>query len=347
MSGTNTPLRVIAPNLKKRWSGVTSTIFRLIPIHAQRISIACIGPNLPSDLPRISWLSLLTLRRQERRIWHARRNIEMLVGLLVRQVLGKNFALVFTSAAQRHHSKYTRWLIRKMDCVIATSNSAKSFLEVPARVIMHGVDCTRFSPVSDRSALRAALRLPPNALLVGCFGRIREQKGTDIFVQAMIDAAQENPALVGVIVGQTTSKNIPFLNNLRAQVQAANLEDRILFLGEQPDSKLPSLFASLDIFVAPQRWEGFGLTPLEAMASGVAVITSTAGAFTEMVREGETGYILDPLSRETLVSAIRKLATNRNRLLEMGQNARADMLSHYSIEREAREIEEVYSELLS
>ncbi|WP_432675560.1 glycosyltransferase family 4 protein [Nioella aestuarii] len=286
------------------------------------------------------------LPRRKRRVWHARRNIEMLVGIILRRIFRKNLALVFTSAAQRHHTGYTRWLIRQMERVIATSKGSASFLDVPSRVIMHGIDCTRFVPASDRASVRADLDLPENAFLIGCFGRVREQKGTDIFVQALIEAARDHPDLVGIVIGQTTSNNEPFLEELRARVQNAGLEDRILFLGEQPDAKLPSFFASLDLFIAPQRWEGFGLTPIEAMASGVPVLASTAGAFSEMVIEGETGHILDPMTPEALSTAIRVAAADRDRLRVMGQNARADVLERFNIEREAAEIEEVYQELL-
>jgi len=72
-------------------------------------------------------------------IWHARRNNEMIVGVLLRS-LGWPLKLVFTSAAQRHHSWITRWLIRKMDAIIATNDISASFLKRDATVIPHGVD---------------------------------------------------------------------------------------------------------------------------------------------------------------------------------------------------------------
>ncbi len=66
-------------------------------------------------------------RRHRVRVWHARRNNEMLVGLLLRSMLRMPLKLVFTSAAQRRHTAYTRWLMRRMDAVIATSTRSGSF----------------------------------------------------------------------------------------------------------------------------------------------------------------------------------------------------------------------------
>lgn len=340
-------VQVIAPNLKKRWSGVTSTIFRLVPIQAQYIDIVSIGPSLPEGMPEITWHQLFSMRGRERRVWHARRNIEMLAGLALRVVFRKNLALLFTSAAQRHHSSYTRWLIRKMDNVIATSRRSKTFLEVPAQVIMHGVDCERFHPTENKQALKTALDLPAQSTLVGCFGRVRSRKGTDIFVDAMIAAAQIRPTLYGVIVGQTTANNDTFLNDLKERVRSAGLEDRILFLGEQPDARIPDLFRAVDLFIAPQRWEGFGLTPLEAMASGVPVIVSTAGAFPEMVDEGNSGHILASMTPDALSDAIVSMTQNKETLAQMGSAGRKDVLDRFNIEREAKQIIEVYRGLLS
>jgi len=117
---------VIAPNFKKRMSGVTSTIFRLVPRQASQIAIASAGPNLPGDIPQVPVSALVTMPRSGPsgpRVWHARRNNEMLAGLALKYLLGKRLKLLFTSAAQRDHSGYTKWLLRRMDRLVATSAS--------------------------------------------------------------------------------------------------------------------------------------------------------------------------------------------------------------------------------
>ena len=143
-------IKVIAPNFKKRWSGVTSTIFRLLPLQAKKINIVTVGPSLPDNLPKISFMALLALSTIKPRVWHARRNLEMLAGLMMKKIFRKNLKLVFTSDAQRHHTKYTKKLISKMDAVIAGSQKAANYLEVPHTVVHHGIDCLLYTSPSPR-----------------------------------------------------------------------------------------------------------------------------------------------------------------------------------------------------
>lgn len=339
-------IKVIAPNLKKRWSGVTSTVFRLVPMQRNQINIACTGPRLPKDMPRITLLQLIFMRARIHRIWHARRNTEMLAGLALKWILGKNLTLIFTSAAQRKHSHYTRWLIRRMDSVVATSAKAGAFLDVPHQVIMHGVDCHRFRPAAHKRDVKEALGLPADHCLIGCFGRIRSQKGTDRFVEIAMRLIKRHPDVTAVITGGTTADNRNFLEDLMGRVQRAGLAERIQFLGEQPDAKVPEYFRALDLFVAPQRWEGFGLTPLEAMASGVPVVATRAGAFEEMIRDGDTGIVVDTEDDEALEAAIETLVADPDRRAAMGRAARAHMLDAFALEREATTLTSLYRELL-
>src|SRR6056297_2585749 len=185
-------IEVIVPNFKRRLSGVTATIARLVPIQVDRIALTTLGPGLPDGFPDLGLSGLLRLPRTlpagGPRVWHARRNTEMIGGLAAKHILRKRLKLVFTSASQREHTWLTRWLIRHMDAVIATSERTAGYLERPATVILHGIDTGRFSPPSpaERTALRRDLGLPAEGFLVGCYGRIRAQKGTDVFVDAML-----------------------------------------------------------------------------------------------------------------------------------------------------------------
>ena len=90
------------------------------PKLATMFRAAWLGSHAPDGIARIGFADLLKLwRRRTPLIWHARRNDEMIAGVLLR-ALGWPLKLVFTSAAQRHHTWLTRWLIRQMDAIIAT-----------------------------------------------------------------------------------------------------------------------------------------------------------------------------------------------------------------------------------
>src|SRR5882724_10738405 len=177
-------LQLIVPNLHRRYSGVTATNRMVAPKLAKLFGAAWLGPDVPDGIARMGAADLLKFwGRRAPLIWHARRNNEMIVGVLLR-ALGWPLKLVFTSAAQRHHSWTTRWLITRMDAIIATNDISASFLKRRATVILHGVDTDRYAPPVDRASAFAEAGLP-GRYAIGCFGRVRAQKGTDVFVQAM------------------------------------------------------------------------------------------------------------------------------------------------------------------
>jgi mannosyltransferase len=147
-----TELDVIIPNLHWNYTGVTATNRMIAPRVARLAHARWLGPDAPAGIETMSPRDLIRLcGARHPVVWHARRNNEMMAGLLLK-ALGWPFKLVFTSAAQRHHTWITRWLVRRMDAVIATSEASASYLTVPATVILHGVDTARYRPSEDREA---------------------------------------------------------------------------------------------------------------------------------------------------------------------------------------------------
>ncbi|MBV0891207.1 glycosyltransferase family 4 protein [Paracoccus sp. Z118] len=339
-------IEVVAPNLKRRLSGVTATVVRLIPVQTRMIGIVATGPGLPDDLPHIPLTRAATLPADRWRIWHARRNTEMALGLILRHLLRRRYRLLFTSAAQRKHTGFTRWLIRRQDALIATSPQAASFLERPATVILHGVDTQVFHPVPDRAALRRDLGLDPDAILIGCFGRVRAQKGVDLLVQAALEVFPRHPRAQLIFTGRITPDNRAFVGELTARAEAAGLGSRIRFLGEIPWEEVVRHYQALDLFAAPARWEGFGLTPLEAMACGVPVIASRAGAYETLIRDGETGSLIPREDVGALAGALERWVADDEGRARAGEAARSHVFRNHAIEGEARAIVDVYLKLL-
>ena len=342
-------LDVLAPNFKRRFSGVTSTVVRLVPVQARDIAIASVGPRLPEDMPQIRFRDLVTMPRSGpsgARVWHARRNSEMLVGIALKYLLGKRLKLLFTSAAQRRHTAYTRWLIRRMDAVIATSARSAAWLEREATVIHHGIDTDAFCPPHDRAALRDRLGLDPDAIIVGCFGRLRAQKGTDLFVEAMLRVLPERPEAHAIIMGGVTADQESFTAGLQDRITASGLGDRLRILPEDRGFSIAPWFQALDLYVAPQRWEGFGLTPLEAMSCQVPVVATRVGAFEELVADGETGVLVDPEDLEGLTAGIVGYLDDAERRRADGIAARERAVTGFRLQDEAAAINAVYRRLL-
>ncbi|MCT7374871.1 glycosyltransferase family 4 protein [Chelativorans salis] len=339
-------VEVVAPNFKRRLSGVTSTIVQLIPLQARATGVAALGPGLPEDLPKMRWWQVpaLLTKPAERpfRIWHARRNTEMLAGIIAKHVFRAPLRLVFTSAAQRDHRAYTKWLIRRMDAVVATSARSGSFLKVPHKVVMHGIDVERFHPPRGIGDDWAATGLP-GRYGIGCFGRIRHQKGTDLFIAAMVELLPRYPDWTALVFGRVTTEHGAFADALRDRVREAGLGDRIRFMGEVPD--VAPWYRCVTLCVAPSRNEGFGLTPLEAMATGTATVASDAGAYAEMIVPGETGAVVPAGEGRALTGAIEAYMADPAMAKQQGEAARAHVTARFALAREADALAEVYEGL--
>lgn len=338
-------LEVIVPNLHRRYSGVTATNRMVAPRLAKLFRAAWFGSDAPEGIARLSAADLLKLwRRKTPLIWHARRNNEMIMGVLLR-ALGWPLKLVFTSAAQRHHSWMTRWLIRRMDAIIATSDISASFLKVKATVIPHGVDTDVYAPPSDRAVAFAESGLP-GRYAIGCFGRVRAQKGTDVFVDAMCRLLPRYPDFTAVIVGQVTTEQTVFATDLKKRIEAANLQSRIVITGELPIEAVQRWYQRLTIYAFTSRNEGFGLTLIEAMAAGAALVATRAGAAELVVEDGVSGVLIPAGNADALAAAVEPLMRDVAAATAMGERARARVLEQFSLDAEATRIGEVYRPLL-
>jgi mannosyltransferase len=340
-------IEVIVPNFNWRYSGVTATNRAIAPLLARRAKVGWLGPHRPEGVQGLRIRDLFALRSAPRdrplRIWHARRNIEMIVGVVLK-ALGWPLGLVFSSAAQRRHTWITRWLIARMDAVIATSEAAASYLTRPATIIHHGVDADLYHPPADRLATFTATGLP-GTYGIGSFGRVRPQKGTDVFVEATCRLLPKYPDFTAIVIGRVTADNQGFADKLKAQVAQAGLSERVRFLGELPIEAVPPWYQRVTIYAFTSRNEGFGLTLLEAMASGAALVAARAGAAEKVVTEGETGVLVPPGDVDALVAALEPLMRDPARAAEMGRRARERAVAEFSIAAEAERILVVFGEV--
>jgi mannosyltransferase len=290
------------------------------------------------------FVELLKLwRRAVPVIWHARRNNEMIVGVLLK-ALGWPLKLVFTSAAQRHHTWITRWLMGRMDAIIATSDASASYLKREATVVTHGVDADTYAPPTDRAAAFAETGLP-GRYAIGCFGRVRAQKGTDLFVDAMCKLLPQYPDYTAVIVGEIKPDQQNFVDQLRRKIEVAGLQSRIVITGELPITEVQRWYQRLTIYAFTSRNEGFGLTLIEAMSVGAALVATRAGAAEIAVEDGITGVLVPTDDADALARAIEPLMRDPVAAAAMGERGRQRVLDKFSLDAEAAGIAAVYRKL--
>ena len=350
---------VIITNLHRRYTGVSGTINALLPVQSRTLSIAFVGTPVPgaalaqaqnpARFTQLSvWQAIAISRKPlpdgRKRIWHVRRDPEMMLGIFLRDVLRFPIKLVFTSAAKHRHSWFPRWMISKMDGVVATTPEAAAFVPNATRVVFHGASLERFAPPEDKRTVWQRTGLPGN-YGVGVFGRIRPTKGTDIYVDAMIAVLPRFPDFTAVITGLCQPEDAAFKQAMVDKIHAAGLTDRILFLGDLPLDEIPSWYQNVTIMVACPRYEPFGITPLEAMASGCAVVASRTGAFEHIVDEGKTGLMVPTGDASSLAEALAQLMADPERAITMGAQGRIRVSEQFSIEREAAGIQSVYDQV--
>lgn len=229
--------------------------------------------------------------------------------------------------------------IRRSQRVIAISEDAARELKArypiaPERVVQisHGVDTTRFTPeISAHSA--------PDEDRFSCLmvGRLVSRKHVSLGIEAV---ARADPSIELLIAG--TGPHRARLERLAARL---DVTDRVRFLGFVPDEELPSLYASCDVFLFLSRYEGFGLTFLEAMASGLPVIGTPVGGFPDVVKKGRGGSIIDR-DPEVVSKAIERMVKNREHRRQLGKAARVTA-QRFSWDDTVREVEELYEDVLS
>lgn len=333
---------LILGNSNKRFSGVTSTMLQVLPVQSQLIETWVMGPhNLPDGQPWLGfWACLSKIRSAEYRdttfVFHARRNDEMIQGLLLRAFSGAKFKVFFTSTAQRFHSGFSRWLMGQVDRVISTCNAAASYLTPrPATLIPHGIDTSRFRPVADKAAAMKALGYP-GVKGVAIFGRVRHQKGVDVFVESLLAVLPHQSDVHGFVIGEVKSGDEAFVRTLQQQIAAAGLSERIHFLGKLPFEQLPHWFAAVDVACALSRNEGFGLTVLEAMASGTAVVASQAGAWPDILAAHDVGRLVPCGDVAATSSALDALLGDDEARYGCASRGVDAVAQHYTVAREAQ-----------
>ena len=200
------------------------------------------------------------------------------------------------------------------DKIIATTNvyaktspTLKRFSR-KVEVISNGVDTLRFKPGNNGTSIRSRLKIDEGTVLVAFVGALtpwHTYKGLDIAISAMQKIVRSKRDVKLMIVGGGG-----LLGFYRERAATLGVSSNVLFVGTVSDATLPEYYAACDLLVLPSkdRSEGFGLVLLEAMATAKPVIASKTGGISEIVREDETGMLVEPNDVEGLADAILRLA---------------------------------------
>lgn len=260
--------------------------------------------------------------------------------------------IVWQSAALR---RVERALALGFSCrVIVTSAAVGRMFErdgvMPARVVTvaNGVDTGRFT-TGTSGRVRADFGIPDASPIVGAASRLDVWKGLEDFIDAAALVHRARPDVRFVIAGGAIEGLEAYARDLRARASLRGLDGVMIFAGwKYGPAEMPEFFRSIDVFVLPSREpEPFGLVVLEAMASGRPVIATAHGGPLEIVRDGETGVLVEPGRADALATAVSAMIADPVRARALGEAGRARAVSVYGIERTAERLQLLYDEVLS
>jgi glycosyltransferase involved in cell wall biosynthesis len=228
----------------------------------------------------------------------------------------------------------------------ASKRDILSYFRVPDQkidVIYNGID-ERFGEMpaeDDVARVRERYQLDERFVLYA--GNIKPHKNVERLIEAfhiLRKGGGELEHIKLVIIGDEVSKYAA----LRHAVHRHKLHKHVRFFGFVPHGTLAILYRLAAVFVFPSLYEGFGLPPLEAMASGTPVITSNVSSLPEVV--GDAALLIDPLEPHAIADAMRRVLTDSALRENLSQRG-LERARHFSWERSIRRVREIYDEVLA
>lgn len=252
-------------------------------------------------------------------------------------------------------NKLHRTTLSHVSFVICVSEAVKASLLAqkifPAdklSVIPNGIDIERLRASLqnfDRALFRRRMNIPPDCLLVGTVGEIKRQKGQEDFVRAAAIIARYRTDAHFIIVGADSTQTGEHRAALEHLIEELQLTARVHLAGWL--DHIGPLLASLDVYVSASHTESFGLTIVEAMALGLAVVATATEGAREIINPEGAGLLVPIGDIEALGSAVVRLLEDKRERIRLGTLSCAKVLRLFSLERMVDETERVYLQTLA
>jgi glycosyltransferase involved in cell wall biosynthesis len=216
----------------------------------------------------------------------------------------------------------------------------EEILRRKVRVVHNGIDLSQFDGIDTLPDIRKQIGIPSDSLVVGTVTRLDEpKKGIGILLKAASCLLTEGLDIHFVVAGDGDAQK-----PLEATSRNLGIANRVHFLGRVEDIR--PIYRTLDVFVLPSLSEGFPTVNLEAMASGLPVVTTDVGGSTEAIRNGVNGLVVPPGDDGALAHAIRQLCEDPNKRKTMGAIGKNMVGEDFGSEAMGTRMFAVYAEVL-
>lgn len=247
--------------------------------------------------------------------------------VLARNLFKKDVSIIFYQQLESGVNKkdfFHNWIYSNTDGVIVLTDLMQRTIidktiiaPVKVKKIQYGLDLSKLNPeLYNKADSRSKFNLPKDAFIIGLVGRIEHTKGQLVAVKAFIEANIPNSKLV--LCGNIAFQE--YFDECFDYAKTNGKEDSIIYIPFTRD--IPELMNAFDLFVMPSQSEAFGLVLIEAMASGLPVISTRSGGVPELVADGYNGYLFNFYEVPEFVEKLLLLTNDKIAMEEMGNNGK-------------------------
>ena len=241
-------------------------------------------------------------------------------------------------------------VLERADKIIAVSQFTKrelvEYYNVPEskiRVIYNGVDTHKFQPVKNKRKIKEALGFNPDDLAIVSVGRLYARKGLFTLIESIPVVVNRFENAKFIISGKGQSDE---MRKLTAYAEKIGVKDNIVFTGYYPDKKLPRLYQAADVFAFSTFYEHHPFAVLEALSTGLPVVTTSVGGIPETIESGKNGFLVEPFNPAHFADKILYLLEHPAEASEMGMLARKTVLERFDWRIVVKDVLKVYDEAL-
>ena len=280
---------------------------------------------------------------------HTHIHSQIISQILASVLSGKR--MIWTIHGEYSMGRFTLWIIRillsilpstKFQIIADSISALHSTLPFtgnnfkPDNIIPTGINLKPYLQEYNQSLIREKYNIKDDTILIGSTGRIVWEKGYDQLL-SLLENYDFGEKIFYILVAGDGSLRNKFIK----RIEKNKLESHITFIGNIKN--IPEFLSALDIYIQPSVTEGFPLSVLEAMATGLPIICSDAGGLKEMINNNTIGIKYKSEELNSLYQMLCKLLSMKpNKLLELGRNARKEVVKKYSIEIIAKQYYKIY-----
>jgi 1,4-alpha-glucan branching enzyme len=242
-------------------------------------------------------------------------------------------------------------MMHRSKCLIAVSDFTRRELTkyynvnpTKIRVIHNGVDTIKFQPTADIRRVKTELGFDPEDPAIVSVGRLYARKGLFTLIECIPAVVHRFPNAKFIISGKGQSDEMA---KLTVHAESLGVRDNLVFTGYFPDAKLPKLYQAADVFAFSTFYEHHPFAVLEALSTGLPVVTTDVGGIPETITDGKNGFMCQPFNAAQMSSRILYLLEHPSAAKEMGAQARKTIIDQFDWRIIVKEVLKVYREVLN